>query len=357
MNIGPAARDGKRRPLLARADVPWLPLADLPSPLRSASTPEGRIWIKDDGRCAPFYGGNKVRKLEFLFAEARRRGARAVATIGAAGSNHALATATWAQRLGLGCHVLHFPQPPTDHVRGNLLAIGSQRARLTHVPDVRLLPIALPAFRLATALPPRRAFWIPGGGSSAVGALGYANAALELVEQLQSEPHPHPDRIYVAAGTAGTMAGLIAGLALAGRDDIEVVGVRVTDRVVCSPAHVRGLLRGMRRVLGAAGCALDWKAIRWSLRDDQFGPGYGIPTPAAEAAVVWAREHLDLYVETTYTAKTLAALRADLAANAAARPLYWHTLNQQPTAALVEPDFGPAQLPAAYARYFPRQIR
>lgn len=356
------SRTTTERPLLKLLDLPFVALADLPSPVGAVDRGGLRVLVKNDGLCGSFYGGNKVRKLEFLLADAKHRGYSRVATVGAAGSNHALATAVWSRQAGLQCSILHFAQPPTEHVRKNVAAVALQATTFSHLPSVALLPLAIAWRQLNAWLPrPNRAYWIPGGGSSPVGCLGYVNAVLELRDQLTAAERPFPPRIYVAAGTAGTMAGIVAGLELAGITGCEVVGIRVVDRIVCNEHLVRSLLRGVRKLIvrglrdpsAATEIAARSDSTPWVLRDDQFGPGYGVTTPEADSAVTIARESLGLYVETTYTAKVIAALEADR--HAGTLPdgaLYWHTLNQQPVEALISEDFDPARLPHSYQRYF-----
>lgn len=344
------------RPLSALAPhLPWVELATLPTPLRAQNLDRAEILIKDDGASGSLYGGNKVRKLEFLLGDALARGAARVATVGAVGSNHALATATWARALGIATDVIHFPQPPTAHVAENLAAIASQGARLYPCASRLTLPLALLGAQLSARLPSRRTAWIPGGGTSPLGAMGYVNAWLELVEQLDATGLAMPSTVYVAAGTGGTLAGLIAGAAIAGRP-VRIVGVRVVDRLVCNARVVARLVDQIAESLPSTPRTLLRKGraqVEWMVRHDQFGAGYGVSTPAALEAVTAARRDLGLYAETTYTAKTLAALRSDLRdGESGDRPLYWHTLNDRPLAALTASDFDPAALHRRYRRYF-----
>ncbi len=348
---------GDRRPLLALApEIPCIDLATLPTPLRTLTIPAlAPIHIKDDGASGSLYGGNKLRKLEFLFADALAQGYGRVWTIGAIGSNHVTATSAWGRRLGIAVDALHFPQPITRYVVRNIAAVVSQCTRLSLVGSIHALParVALEKARAAARRGAGATYEIPGGGSSPVGCLGYVNAALELCAQLRADNRPLPDRVYVAAGTAGTLAGLVAGFTLAGAHGVEVHGVRVTDRVVCNDTIVEHLLAGVRRILASHGVETPQRTARWVLRHDQFGPAYGVGTDAGRAAIDAAAEHGGLYLEATYTAKAFAALLADLSGtDAPQRPLYWHTLNDRNVMDLVAPDFGRDRLPRGYARFF-----
>jgi D-cysteine desulfhydrase len=325
--------------------LPRVPLTTGPTPLISMAS---GLWLKDDGLSGTLYGGNKVRKLEYLLGDALHHGYSRVLTIGAAGSNHALATSIYTASLGIGCDVLHFDQPPTEHVRHNLRAISRTPSRLTNVGSVVGLPRAITAARVSNACQPRHRqfYFVPGGGSSPVGALGYVNAALELADQLKGAGIRRPLTAWVAAGTAGTLAGIVVGLQLAGLHDATVVGVRVTDRVVCNPSVVRRLIAGTSHILRRAGVTLPPRRPQWHLDETQFGAGYGIETPAGARAAVHARAE-GLNVEPTYTAKALAAA---LAASEQGVRLYWHTLNAR-ALDCGDPSSAPS-LPREYAHYF-----
>ena len=346
----PATRSA-HRPLLDLApSLPWVQLADLPTPLTIAGTlPSSQpLLLKNDGNCGQLYGGNKVRKLEFLLADALSQGYTRVATIGAVGSNHALATATWARKLGMKCEVLHFDQQPTEHVRQTLSALVSQDAVLHPIGSTRDVPAALAFWkaRFRARLGEERTYFVAGGGSSNVGSLGYVNAGLEFALQLVNSDVPPPTTIRVASGTSGTMAGLIIGLALARCTTPAVVGVRVTDGVVSNRIAVRRLLASTTRLLATHGVQVPAALPAWRLDHSQFAPGYGIPTTSSQQAVDSARSLLGLNLENTYTGRTFASLLNDTTPGP---HLYWHTLNQRPLDALIHLPLPP--LPAAYAPY------
>ncbi len=346
-----SATRSAHRPLLDIAPtLPWVQLADLPSPISHAGVLPSRhtLLVKNDGDCGHLYGGNKLRKLEFLFADALSKGFSRVATIGAVGSNHALATATWARKLGMSCEVLHFDQQPTEHVRQTLRAIASQGAVLHPIGSVREVPAALAVWktRFRARSGEDRTYFIAGGGSSAVGTLGYVNAGLEFALQMVNSDLPAPSTIRVAAGTSGTLAGLVLGLALARWTTTTIIGVRVTDAVVSNRIAVRRLISGTKRLLNQHGVGVPTALPAWRLDHSQFEPGYGIPTPASEEAVAMGRTLLDLQLENTYTGRTFASLLRDTSPGP---HLYWHTLNQRPLEALIR-DPRPA-LPEAYAPY------
>ena len=306
-------------------------LANLPTPVKRLPRLRERLgvadlWVKRDDRSGELYGGNKVRKLEFLLADARAAGHEEVWTVGGIGSHHALATCIWARHIGMTPGVIHFPQPVTKHVQRNICALSTTHPRIHLLDDVSPSNFVdhLKSWR---AEHPDK-YYIPAGGSSAVGVLGYVNAALELDAQITRGETPAPDVIYVAAGTCGTLAGILLGLAMAGRE-VRVVGVRVVDVAIANERTVMRLIDGAREILSDAGVpdvpTVDADAIR--LEHAFFGPDYGVPTAEGLAARDLVASLEELSLEPTYTAKAFAALAAASPDLADRRVLYWHTLN------------------------------
>lgn len=326
--------------------VPWLPLASVPTPVEAHTVTGRPVLVKRDDLTARPYGGNKVRKLEFLLAEARGRGANRVITAGAFGSHHALATAVYGPRAGLAVTCVLFPQPLTAHVRDVLGLIVAQGAEVRCTRRMEGIPLALRLARWRARAEP--ASIIPPGGSNPTGALGYVEAGLELAAQIGAGACPEPAGIYVAAGTLGTAAGLAVGLALAGRP-IPIHAVRITRPAVTNVRVLRGLVRGILELLRPAAATLptcDEVLGRVTICHDQIGPGYGRETAAAFAATaVFGSAGLKLDV--TYTAKTAAALLDERAG--ARPPLFWHTLSaRHPVPDGTAPD--PARVPERIRR-------
>lgn len=339
--------------------VSHVSLATLPTavePLALDALPAGtRVFIKRDDLTGDTYGGNKVRKLEFLLGEALTQGCREVWTVGAIGSHHALATTLYARKLGLAVKVLHFPQPVTEHVRRNLRAIAAAGAELV-LAERNAVPAAIVRRHVRDWLTRKsvRSRFIPAGGSSEIGALGYVEAALELVAQVEHGELPRPDVIYVTAGTCGTLAGLHAGFALAGWDALQLVGVRVVDKLLSSPRVVRKLSAAALAQLVANGASVPAGAGPHVRFDHRFyGPGYGVPTPEAlSARAQLAGVPGAPPLEPTYTARTMAALLNDLArGRARGNVLYWHTFSSRPLDALVD-AVEPEAMPEPYRRFF-----
>lgn len=189
--------------------VPYVQLANLPTPIDRCRNLEkvlklDSIFIKRDDLTgsSDLYGGNKVRKLEFLLGDALKNGAKKIVTFGCVGTNHGLATACYANKLGIDCLLMLKHQPNSPVVRQNLLMDHYFNAKIEIFPNNQARKIALDTL-LATD---KDSYFFPTGGSVSLGALGYVNAAFELKEQIQKGSMPKPDVIYLPIGSCGTAA-------------------------------------------------------------------------------------------------------------------------------------------------------
>lgn len=330
-------------------------LAELPTPVvaRTLSQPAGSfdLWIKRDDISSASYGGNKVRKLEYLLQRAVERGARRVATFGAAGSNHALATAVHATTLGLACTCFLSHQRPTPKVARTLnmhRKLGTEIVYWTRSSE-----------RLATYrryLQHRNAWVIPLGGTCWRGCVGFVNAGLELAQQVRDGELPRPTRIYMAAGTTGSVAGLALGLAAAGLDT-EIHAVRVADEPFGGPAVLDRVMAKtallLRRIDASFPTAEKARPlIAW--RDDFLAGGYARVDDVTRKAVALADTELHLDLETTYTGKALAALLHDRQQSGchAGDYLFWNTHNSRalPVGTARPGDAG--EMPDEFLRYY-----
>lgn len=338
------------------ARVPKCSLADLPTPLEECridgAHKSNPILIKRDDLTNKLYGGNKVRKLEYLLRRAQDRDARRVATFGTVASNHALATALFSQAAGMDCTCLlsHQSKTPKAPVALNMhLRNGSEIVRFGGKRATRVAT-------MRKALQNRRTWVIPMGGSCWLGVIGFVNAALELAQQLQESGRKPPDRLYVANGTMGTVAGLAIGLALAGIDS-EIQAVRVTHDFVANASSMQRLIGKTASVM----LRLDQRlphdiADRCNIvfRDDFFGAGYAQTTPETDRAIATAREQLGLSLDTTYSGKAMAALLDDLANGALAgrTALFWNTHNSRVLPVSAARPKNVAALPEEFLRYY-----
>lgn len=343
----------RRYPELADR-IPRMPLVDAPTAVERVVGPvprgfTGELWVKRDDLTGAAYGGNKVRKLEFLLADARSKGKRRLITSGALGSHHVLATTVYGRAKEFAVTAVLYPQLVTDHVTEVLLAIHGLGARLRYCPKMVLLPTVVWLSRLLDARD--RPYVIPPGGSSPVGALGYVVGGLELADQVEAGDAPVPDAIYVAAGTLGTVAGMAIGLTLGGLKS-RVVGIKIVPDFVASARVLENLVSGTLAILADAGVAVPDAAdvlARVELRSGYLGAGYGKPTDAGAAA---SRRFHDagLHLDPTYTAKTAAGVLDALEGAREGTHLFWHTLS----AANPAPPQGVtvATLPGRFRQHF-----
>lgn len=344
--------------------IPHVPLASLPTPIEPleplSQNTGARLYVKRDDLTSPRYGGNKVRKLEFLLGRAVHDGAKAVLTFGAAGSNHALATAIYARALGLRSLSMLVPQPVAHSVRKNLLFGWKTGAELHHyTSNARVRLGVLYQMQRGRLRDGRYPQIIPAGGSSPLGALGFVNAAFELKAQIDAGLLPEPDLLFAASGTMGTVVGLYLGLKAAGLRT-RVAAIRVTSPPYTSMEKARELFGATNALLHTASAAfplLPFLESDFQLRNDFLGPGYGRYTEASAKAVRRAADG-GLTLEGTYTGKAFAALldAADSGALQGKTALFWDTYNSRDfSSEIAGIDYH--ALPKAFHRYFEDEVQ
>jgi D-cysteine desulfhydrase len=238
-----------------------------------------------------------------------------------------VAVAHYGKRFGIPVDLLLFQRPLNPYLEKNLaLAQGLARSsRITRT------VAAVPILGLAQLLADRKTYIMPPGGSSALSTLGYVNAGLELAEQVARGEMPAPDVVLAALGTGGTLAGIAAGLRLAGLK-ADIVGVRVSDRIVSNAIFTARLARKSLALVArhGGGDVPPFRARDLRVVHDFIGRGYGIPTQAGGEAARELAEREGLTAESTYTAKALAALKALAPSLRGRRVLFWLTCNSRP---------------------------
>jgi len=330
-------------PALARL-VPHEPLGDFPTRVEPASAVleaaglRGELWLKRDDASSPVYGGNKLRLLELLLAQAKARGAGVVYATGAAGSNFIVATALHAPRLGLAPGAICFPQPLTAEGE-KAYQIVAQRAELIDIAHWSLLPVGAERARRAAKERGQEAYVLSQVSYPADALFGYVAAGLELVLQVARKECPAPRQIVLPIGSAATSAGILAGLSIARKIGIHVEGpsihaVRIAAWPLSRRARVQSLaLRATRRLaelLGKPELELSRsELLPVTIVTDQLGPGYPFATTAGSAArILFDRAGFPI-LDDTYSAK--AAAHALLPATLAAGPvLLWCTKSSAP---------------------------
>ncbi|HOC91447.1 MAG TPA: pyridoxal-phosphate dependent enzyme [bacterium] len=340
----------------------WSPIGFYPTPVEekpelAERTGVGRLFIKRDDLSHPDYGGNKIRKLDFLLAEAAKRGARTIITFGGIGSNHFLATAIHAASRGIKTAGVLVPQPVTPAVKRNMLCYLHYGAELNlaeggykEVPFETLKVAARHSFN--DGRPP---FIIPAGGSSVSGVLGYINAAFELKKQIEAGDIPEPDYIFAAVGTCGTVSGLIAGCAAAGLKS-RVVGVKVTDWVAANTFALSSLANQATFKLFSIDQSFPVRVFtpfNVELLTEFFGGEYGRVTPESADAISMCADCAGVKLEGVYTGKAFAGLvhtakTRDLADKTV---LFWNTYNSVDMSGIAaQHDY--SELPPEFHRFF-----
>ncbi len=287
-------------------------LATLPTPLEAGPTIAGgaRLWVKRDDLTGLGGGGNKARKLEFLCGAARAAGAKALVTVGAAQSNHCRLTAAAGARLGLEVHLVLSGDAAATPTGNQLLSrmFGAQLHHTgvdgRHWGELEIARESVTSGLAAEGLSP---YSIPIGGSTAVGALGYAAGFVELSEQCAAAGI-EPAAIVFASSSGGTHAGLLAGRAI-----VAAAGAPVPDVIAVGVAA--GVNRGLPDIAELANDTLRLIGSPAIVGEDDLdvdtgwiGEDYAVPTVAGDDAIRWAARHGGWLLDRTYSGKGLAGL-------------------------------------------------
>ena len=332
-----------------------LQLAELPTPLEQAeiTAPGGLrdIYLKRDDVSNSQYGGNKIRKLEYILRRALDRGAKRVATFGAAGSNHALATAVLAKQVGLECTCFLSHQKRTPKVARTLnmhRLLGTEIVRYGGSID------QLALFR--KYLQGRKTWVVPLGGSSWLGTVGFVNAGLELAHQVEAAGWRCPERLYIATGTLGSTAGLALGLAAA-QLPTEIQAVCVVDERFGNPVMLDRLMRKTAAMLNRLDSTFDADMparVKLAWRAEFLAGGYAQVDDATVNAVETAKRDLSLSLETTYTGKAMAALLYDLQHPEydGEQCLFWNTYNSRDLPVTADKPETLDNIPEDFLRYY-----
>jgi len=309
------------------AAIPTLTPAIAPTPveelsrLRDALHAGPRLVIKRDDAIPFGFGGNNVRKLQIVAAQALAADADTLITTCGIQSNHARATAAVAAKLGLGCVLIANGAAPARPTANALLdrLLGAE-VRYLSSRDERAAGMERAAEELRAA--GRRPFVIPLGASTAYGAAAYARAVGELLAQM-----PAPDTIVLSTSSGGTQAGIVAGCALHGLST-RVIGVSADDPSASIADTIRGILGRLETLLDSPSGTLTGAPIEI---DDRFvGDGYGIPTPQSTEAVELCASREAIFLDPTYTSKAMAGLFTRIRTRelTSGTVLFWHTGGQ-----------------------------
>lgn len=295
--------------------------------MRDAIGMRTQLLAKRDDAISFGFGGNKVRKLTLVAAQAVADGADTLITCGGVQSNHCRATAAAAAKLGLGCRIVANgarPERPT----GNALLVSLYGAEVTYVASREERAPTMERIAAEVRAAGRRPWVIPLGASTPLGAMAIARGVGEMVAQGVT-----PDVIVHASSSGGTQAGLIVGCALYS-PGTQVIGVSADDPAEEIKRTVLDIVAGVERDLGLGPDQLVGsgpRAVTYLVDDSQVGDGYGLPTDASREAQELGAQTEAVITDHWYTAKALAGLIARARRgefDGAGSVLFWHTGGQ-----------------------------
>ncbi len=307
--------------------TPWIPLAEVPTPIERCTAIEDwlgsrNVWMKRDDLISKLYGGNKVRRYEFLLADAKARGKKRIVTVGGLASTQAMATVLFGRELGFHVTLVLFDQPITKFAQESVRGFLAAGAEVLYGGGY-----AMTAYRAWRAHGDDSYFIMPGAAGPRAN-LGYVDAMLELAEQVERKEMPIPAAIVLPTGSSGTLAALALGAAHLGWST-EIIGVRITTSLAANRLTVGHVVASTDKWLAEKDAR--WtprrKTAKWSLYGDALGPGYGYPTPEAIEGAAQVEKLIGASGEVTYSGKALAALKVIARKRPDDPILLWNTLS------------------------------
>lgn len=281
-----------------------------------------QFWIKDDGGCSEIYGGNKVRKLEYLLSDTQHPSRRAMVVHGDVESHTVQACGLLGRQAGREVDAVVFSHKGQSFDSEVLARL--QRAGVHVHRRKSMLTAILHAHWIGWRT---RATVVPLGASTTAATLGHVRAALELREQVRRGQLPEPSRIYIPFATGGSVAGLLIGLAMSGAKT-RVVAVQTVESVIANRRRLKRLVHDSLNLLGFGRREFDLCMGQLELIDRrQLGKGYRDVTPATQRALTLAADH-GMRLEPAFSGKALAALLEDLPEFPDGELLFWNTHDQ-----------------------------
>jgi len=315
--------------------IPHLHFAHLPTPIEelprlSATLGGPRLLVKRDDQTGLAFGGNKTRKLEFLVAEAREQGAKTLISGGALQSNHCRQTAAAAARYGFDCILVLNGEMP-DKPSANLLLDKLFGAEIVTIADRNERDRVLQETFDKAVADGRKPYLVPYGGSSPTGALGYAFAVEELMEQIKDfgslRDFRSLDWIVFGTSSGGTHAGLVLGQRVFGIKG-KVLGISIDESEDWLKSRVSELASDASEKLGER---IEFTPAEVSANADYCGAGYGVLTEAEREAVKLFATYEGLLLDPVYTGRAAAGM-IDLIRKGYFKKeetvLFWHTGGQ-----------------------------
>ena len=304
-------------------------LAHVPTPIeplpRLSQWLEGpEIFFKRDDLTGIAKTGNKVRKLEYLIAEARQQGCEVLITCGGAQSNHARATAVAAAKLGMKCHLV-LRNAMSGDLDGNLFLDRLFGAEITFITPLEYEQVDDLMAKLAEGLESKghKAYVIPEGGSNALGALGYAAAMEEVVKQMKAQRLEF-DHMICAVGSGGTMAGMLLGRS-SFEVKAEIHGINVCDDATYFQNRIANIVRDAKRRFGFE---INLQKNDISVIDGYVGKGYGLSRQEEIDLIKQVARMEGILLDPVYTGKAMYGVM-DLIRQGrfkkSEKILFWHT--------------------------------
>lgn len=338
-----------------RTQLPWMPLASVPTAVERTTVISewlGRddVWMKRDDQISPLYGGNKVRRYEYVLAHAKSLGRTRIVTVGGLASTQVMATALFGRAHGFKVSAVFFDQPHTRFMREALLVDATAGAEMIYGGGyARTIWKTIGAYRREPG-----SYFIPPGAANPIANLGYIDAMFELAAQVERGEMPRPDVIVLPTGSSGTLAALAIGARLLGWQT-EIIGVRITLAIATNRftiGRIAGATWSFLRKRAGELAGQSIPGIRFRLLHSALGKGYGYPTDASVAALPYVQQLLGASGEVTYSAKALVGLKeiAAMPEHKGKTILFWNTLSSaRPDVSRVDPR---AVLPQEFHRFF-----
>ena len=345
--------------------IPWISLGSYPTPVdklekmgEARGFPE--LYIKRDDQSSPVYGGNKVRKLEYMLADAQKKGKKTLITLGGSGSNQVLATGIFGSELGFKVIGIMMDQPNANYVRKNLLLDKYYDIKLVYTKDTLSEMFAFTGEYLNTMLSGGKPYFVTAGASSEIGNMGFVNAAFELKKQVEAGTLSEPDYIVTACGSIGTSAGLNLGCKLAGLDT-KVVAVRVAMPWMTTKWRMKRMIRHINNYMRKHDPKVPIIEVIEEdliLLEDYLGEDYAAFNDVGCQCVDDMRELENIPLEHTYTGKALGGGLDWLKKQGKqdATVLFWNTYNSvelSDKAATVDYK----SLPEKFHKYFTEPVQ
>ncbi|MCW4051144.1 MAG: pyridoxal-phosphate dependent enzyme [Candidatus Bathyarchaeota archaeon] len=292
--------------------IPWLKIGDFPSDIEKLGNMGqahgfSELYIKRDDRCSKVYGGNKVRKLEYMLADAKEKGKKTLVTLGGTGSNQVLATGIFGADHGFRTTGIMLHQLNAEYVRKNLLMDHYYGIELIFAKNTFAEVYTFISKYLRAQLGGGKPYFVTAGASNEIGNMGFVNAAFELKQQVDKGEITEPDYIIVACGSIGTTAGLNLGCKLAGLKT-KVLGVRVAMPWLVTKWRMGRMIRDINVYMKRHDASVPLMKVKPEdlyLLDGYLGEEYACFTEKGCDAVDEMKNLEGIPLDQTYTGKAL----------------------------------------------------